>query len=86
MLILAEAILNKVGAGKFQPFSAGSQPKGRVHSEATKLLQSLGLTRANFVQSRGTSSPNPARLRSISSLPSATTPPEKSVRSSPANR
>jgi len=27
MLILAEAILNKVGAGKFQPFSAGSQPK-----------------------------------------------------------
>ena len=40
--ILAEAILNKVGLGKFQAFSAGSQPKGQVHPEARKLLQSLG--------------------------------------------
>src|SRR3974390_3178469 len=40
--ILAEAILNKVGAGKFRAFSAGSQPKGQVHREAAKLLQSLG--------------------------------------------
>ena len=29
--ILAEAILNKVGAGKFRAYSAGSRPKGRVH-------------------------------------------------------
>jgi protein-tyrosine-phosphatase len=40
--ILAEAILNKVGAGKFRAYSAGSQPKGRVHPETLKLLQSLG--------------------------------------------
>ena len=40
--ILAEAILNKIGAGKFQAFSAGSQPKGRVHPETLRLLQSLG--------------------------------------------
>ena len=40
--IMAEAILDKVGAGKFQAFSAGSQPKGRVHLEAIKLLGSLG--------------------------------------------
>lgn len=40
--ILAEAILNNAGAGKFQAFSAGSQPKGQVHPEARKLLQSLG--------------------------------------------
>jgi arsenate reductase len=40
--ILAEAILNKVGAGKFRVYSAGSQPKGRVHPQTLKLLQSLG--------------------------------------------
>ena len=39
--ILAEAILNKTSAGKFQAFSAGSQPKGEVHAEALRLLQSL---------------------------------------------
>src|SRR4029077_18689625 len=39
--VMAEAILNKVGAGKFQAFSAGSQPKGRVHPETLKLLDSL---------------------------------------------
>ena len=46
--ILAEAILNKVGAGKFQAFSAGSQPKGQVHPEARKLLQSLGYDTRGF--------------------------------------
>ena len=40
--IMAEAILNKLGKGKFRAFSAGSQPKGRVHPEALQLLQSLG--------------------------------------------
>ena len=46
--ILAEAILNKVGAGKFQAFSAGSQPKGQVHPEARTLLQSLGFDTSRF--------------------------------------
>ncbi len=40
--IMAEAILSKLGAGKFRAFSAGSQPKGQVHPEAARLLQSLG--------------------------------------------
>jgi protein-tyrosine-phosphatase len=40
--IMAEAILNKVGAGKFRAYSAGSQPKGTVHPETIRLLQSLG--------------------------------------------
>ena len=40
--IMAEAILNKVGAGKFRACSAGSHPKGRVHPETLRLLQSLG--------------------------------------------
>jgi arsenate reductase (thioredoxin) len=39
--ILAEAILNRVGQGRFQAFSAGSQPKGEVHPYALQLLKSL---------------------------------------------
>ena len=40
--IMAEAILNKIGAGKFQAHSAGSQPKGSLNPYAVQLLQSLG--------------------------------------------
>ena len=40
--ILAEAILNKLGAGKFRAHSAGSQPKGRINPHSLTLLQSLG--------------------------------------------
>ncbi|MBZ9700914.1 MULTISPECIES: arsenate reductase ArsC [unclassified Mesorhizobium] len=39
--ILAEAILNRVGAGKFKAYSAGSQPKGEVHPFALQLLKNL---------------------------------------------
>jgi arsenate reductase (thioredoxin) len=39
--IMAEAILNKLGKGKFRAYSAGSQPKDEVHSEALRLLESL---------------------------------------------
>jgi protein-tyrosine-phosphatase len=46
--IMAEAILNKLGAGKFRAFSAGSQPKGWLHPEALRLLQSLGYDTARF--------------------------------------
>ena len=46
--IIAEAILNKVGGGKFQAFSAGSQPKGQLHPETTRLLQSLGFDASRF--------------------------------------
>jgi arsenate reductase len=40
--IMAEAILNKLGAGKFRAYSAGSQPKGQVHPQTLRLLQTLG--------------------------------------------
>jgi protein-tyrosine-phosphatase len=40
--ILAEAILNKEGTGRFRAFSAGSFPKGQVHPAALGLLQELG--------------------------------------------
>lgn len=46
--IMAEAILNKVGAGKLHAYSAGSQPKGRVHPETLRLLQSLGYDTFNY--------------------------------------
>lgn len=37
--ILAEAILQRVGGGKFVAYSAGSHPKGEVNPHAIKLLQ-----------------------------------------------
>jgi protein-tyrosine-phosphatase len=40
--IIAEAILNKVGASRFRAYSTGSYPKGSVHPETVRLLQSLG--------------------------------------------
>ena len=40
--ILAEAILNRAGAGRFRAFSAGSHPKGVPHPVALRLLASLG--------------------------------------------
>jgi arsenate reductase (thioredoxin) len=46
--IMAEAILNKLGAGKFRAFSAGSQPKGWVHPETLRLLQSLDYDTSRF--------------------------------------
>jgi protein-tyrosine-phosphatase len=39
--IMAEAILARFGAGKFNAYSAGSHPKGEVHPNATRLLQRL---------------------------------------------
>jgi arsenate reductase len=39
--ILAEAILNKDGRGRFRAYSAGSQPKGTVNPVALHLLQRL---------------------------------------------
>ena len=39
--VMAEAILNRAGQGKFQAFSAGSQPKGEVHPYASDLLRKL---------------------------------------------
>ena len=46
--ILAEAILDKDGAGRFRAFSAGSYPKGEVHPEALALLQELGFATAGY--------------------------------------
>jgi protein-tyrosine-phosphatase len=39
--IMAEAILDREGRGKFRVFSAGSHPKGSVHPYALDLLRKL---------------------------------------------
>lgn len=39
--IMAEAVLNRAGQGRFRAFSAGSQPRGRVHPYAADLLKRL---------------------------------------------
>jgi protein-tyrosine-phosphatase len=39
--IMGEAIINRVGAGKFKGYSAGSMPKGEVHPLTLKLLKQL---------------------------------------------
>ncbi len=46
--ILGEVILNKIGAGKFTAYSAGSQPKGQVHPTALALLGRLGYPTAGL--------------------------------------
>jgi len=45
---MAEAILNKIGAGKFRAFSAGSHPRGQINAQALQLLQSLGYDTSGF--------------------------------------
>jgi arsenate reductase len=39
--ILAEAIMNRLGKGRYLAYSAGSQPSGKVNPYATALLQKL---------------------------------------------
>jgi arsenate reductase (thioredoxin) len=46
--IMAEAILQRTGAGKFNALSAGSQPKGAVHPEAIALLSRLNYATKGF--------------------------------------
>ncbi|MGZ8364200.1 MAG: arsenate reductase ArsC [Caulobacteraceae bacterium] len=46
--ILAEAILNREGKGRFKAYSAGSQPKGEVHPQAVRLLRSLGYDTSGY--------------------------------------
>lgn len=46
--IIAEAILNKLGGGKFRAYSAGSQPKGQPNPNTVALLQGLGYDTSGF--------------------------------------
>ena len=46
--IMAEALLNRDGAGKFHALSAGSFPKGAVHPMALDVLKGLGFETAGM--------------------------------------
>jgi len=46
--ILAESLLNTLGKGRFQAFSAGSFPKGQVHPLAIDLLKRTNLPSEGF--------------------------------------
>jgi arsenate reductase len=46
--IIAEVLLNAVGAGKFKAFSAGSYPRGQVNPFAIELLQKNRLPTAGL--------------------------------------
>lgn len=45
--IMAEAIVNRVGTGKFKGYSAGSMPTGKVHPMALELLNRLNYDTSN---------------------------------------
>jgi arsenate reductase len=46
--IIAEAILNKLGARRFHAYSAGSQPRGQVNPHTIRLLWSLDYDTSGF--------------------------------------
>ncbi len=46
--IIAEAIINRVGAGKFIGYSAGSDPKGEVNPHTIRLLKQLNYKTDEF--------------------------------------
>jgi len=41
--VLAEALINQLGAGRYQAVSAGSQPAGYVHPKSIETLQRHGI-------------------------------------------
>ena len=60
--IIAEAILNREGRGKFRAFSAGSHPKDNIHPYALDLLRKLnhdiaGLRSKNWAEFSGPEAP-----------------------------
>lgn len=46
--IIAEAIMNREGLGRFRGFSAGSRPQGEVHPRALDLLQQLNYDTSKY--------------------------------------
>ena len=59
--ILAEALLNHWGRGRFRGYSAGSFPKGAVHPLSLKLLDQVRIACRKRAANHGTNSHDRAR-------------------------
>jgi arsenate reductase len=46
--IIAEALLNKLGGGRFRAYSAGSFPKGEINPHSIPILEGLGFDASEF--------------------------------------
>ena len=46
--IIAEALMNRLGAGRFKAFSAGSFPKGQINPHAIPIVETLGFKASEF--------------------------------------
>ena len=46
--VIAEALMNHLGQGRFRAFSAGSHPTGRVNPFALEVVQALGFAPDDF--------------------------------------
>ena len=46
--VIAEALINKEGQGRFRGYSAGSMPKGEVNPHASALVTALGFSAEDF--------------------------------------
>ena len=84
--IMAEAILNELGLGKFRAYSAGSQPKRGVSPHTIQLLQSLGYQTSGLRSKSWNEFAKPGAPRSISFSRSATTRPARCARPGRASR
>lgn len=46
--VIAEALLNREGRGRFRAYSAGSFPKGQINPHAIPIVESLGFRAEDF--------------------------------------
>lgn len=79
--ILGEAVLNRIGEGRFRAYSAGSQPKGDVHPMTIGVLESFGYPTEGLRAKNWNELPVRMRRSSISSSRCATTLQAKAARS-----
>lgn len=84
--ILTEAILRKDGSGRFNAFSAGSQPTGVVNPFALKVLAALDYPTDGFRSKAWDESRSQMLPKWISCSPYATTRLERSAPSGQDNR
>ena len=84
--IMAEAILNRAGQGNFRAFSAGSQPKGKVHPYTLDLLRKLHYDVSGARSKSWLEFSQPIRRSSISCSRSATTQRARPARTGRVSR